>query len=135
VFFLDTNVINTVMNRRIEVIDARLQFEIVAGSRLVVPVPVLFELRYGAEKSQNPSRNHARIDEFLTAVTEIASFDDEDANEAGEIRAFLEMKGSPIGPYDLLIAAQTRRREAVLVTLNRREFERVPRLMVTDWLT
>ncbi|MGD0635835.1 MAG: type II toxin-antitoxin system VapC family toxin [Beijerinckiaceae bacterium] len=134
-FFLDTNVINTVMNRRIEVIDARLQFEIVAGSRLVVPVPVLFELRYGAEKSQNPSRNHARIDEFLTAVTEIASFDDEDANEAGEIRAFLEMKGSPIGPYDLLIAAQTRRREAVLVTLNRREFERVPRLMVTDWLT
>jgi tRNA(fMet)-specific endonuclease VapC len=123
------------MNRRIEVIDARLQFEIVAGSRLVVPVPVLFELRYGAEKSQNPSRNHARIDEFLTAVTEIASFDDEDANEAGEIRAFLEMKGSPIGPYDLLIAAQTRRREAVLVTLNRREFERVPRLMVTDWLT
>ena len=50
-------------------------------------------------------------------------------------RAFLESKGTPIGPYDLLIAAQARRREAVLVTLNRREFERVPRLMVTDWLT
>ena len=42
-------------------------------------------------------------------------------------------RSAPIGPYDLLIAAQARRRGAALVTLNRREFERVPGLMVTDW--
>jgi tRNA(fMet)-specific endonuclease VapC len=102
---------------------------------LIVPVPVLFELRYGAAKSRNPARNHERIDAFLTAITEIVEFDDADASEAGEIRAFLESKGMPIGPYDLLIAAQARRRGAVLVTLNRRQFERVPGLMVTDWRT
>jgi tRNA(fMet)-specific endonuclease VapC len=134
-FFLDTNVIIAVMNRRDDAIDVRLQNEIAAGGALIVPVPVLFELRYGAAKSQNPERNHERIDAFLTAVTEIIDFDDEDANEAGDIRAFLESQGTPIGPYDLLIAAQARRREAILVTLNRREFERVPGLMVTDWRT
>jgi tRNA(fMet)-specific endonuclease VapC len=134
-FFLDTNIIIAVMNRRDDAMDVRLQNEIETGSTLIVPVPVLFELRYGAAKSQNPARNHERIDAFLTAITEILEFDDADAREAGEIRAFLESKGAPIGPYDLLIAAQARRREAVLVTLNRREFERVPALMVTDWRT
>jgi len=134
-FFLDTDIIIAVMNRRDDAMDVRLQNEIEAGSTLIVPVPVLFELRYGAVKSQNPARNHERIDAFLTAVTEIMEFDDADAREAGEIRAFLESKGAPIGPYDLLIAAQARRRDAVLVTLNRREFERVPALMVTDWRT
>jgi tRNA(fMet)-specific endonuclease VapC len=134
-FFLDTNVIIAVMNRRDDAIDVRLQNEIAAGGGLIVPVLVLFELRYGAAKSQNPARNHERIDAFLTAITEIIGFDDTDAGEAAEIRAFLESKGTPIGPYNLLIASQARRREAVLVTLNRREFERVPGLMVTDWRT
>jgi tRNA(fMet)-specific endonuclease VapC len=41
--------------------------------------------------------------------------------------------GTPIGPYDVLIAAQARRRGAALVTSNRREFERVPGLIVADW--
>jgi tRNA(fMet)-specific endonuclease VapC len=132
-FFLDTNVIIAVMNRRDDAIDVRLQSEIAAGSTLIVPVPVLFELRYGAAKSQNSARNHERIDAFLTAITEIMEFNEADACEAGDIRAFLESKGTPIGPYDLLIAAQARRRDAVLVTINRREFERVPGLMVTDW--
>lgn len=132
-FFLDTNIIIAVMNRRVAVIDLRLQQEIAAGSVLIVPAPVLFELRYGAARSQNPARNHERIDAFLTAITEIIAFDDADSREAGEIRAFLESHGAPIGPYDILIAAQARRRGGVLVTLNRREFERVPALMVTDW--
>ena len=67
------------------------------------------------------------------ATPEILTFDPGDAQEAAEIRASLEAKGTPIGPYDILIAAQARRRGAVLVTANRREFERVSGLMVTDW--
>ena len=60
-------------------------------------------------------------------------FDIDDAREAGEIRALLEARGQPIGPCDTLIAAQARRRGATLVTLNVREFERVPSLSVEDW--
>jgi tRNA(fMet)-specific endonuclease VapC len=47
--------------------------------------------------------------------------------------AALERAGTPIGPYDVLIAAQARRRRAVLVTANGREFARVPRLKLEDW--
>lgn len=132
-FFLHTDVIIAVMNRRDGAVDARIHMEIAAGSHLAVPTPVLFELRYGAEKSPHPARNHARIDDFLTAITEIVDFDKDDAGEACEIRSSLDASGAFLAPYDILIAAQARRRGAVLVTLNRREFERVPRLMVTDW--
>jgi tRNA(fMet)-specific endonuclease VapC len=132
-FFLDKNIIIAVMNRRDEAVDLRLQHEIAAGAVLIVPVPVLFELRYGAARSQHPARNHERIDAFLAAITGIAVFDDADAREAGEIRAFLDRQGVSIGVNGPLIAAQARRRGGVLVTLNRRAFERVPALMVTDW--
>ena len=132
-FCLDANVIIGVMTRRKPALDARLRLELQRGARLVVPVPVLFELRYGADKSEAKERNHARIDDFLVAVPQIASFDAEDACEAAEIRAFLESQGLPIGPFDYLIAAQARRRGAALVTLNRVEFDRIPGLLVTDW--
>ncbi len=75
----------------------------------------------------------ARIDELFTAMSGILAFDDEDAAVAGDIRAALERLGTPIGAYDILIAAQARRRGAVMVTANRREFQRVPGLMVADW--
>jgi tRNA(fMet)-specific endonuclease VapC len=132
-FCLDTNVIIGVMTRRAPHLDERLRAELHCGSRLLVPTPVLAELRYGAAKSVAPERNHARLDDFLAAVPEIATFDADDARAAGDIRAYLEGHGKPIGPYDVLIAAQARRRGAVLVTANRREFDRVPGLMVTDW--
>jgi len=50
----------------------------------------------------------------------------EDAEELGDIRAALERAGTPIGPDDILIAAQARRRSAVLITANDREFARRP---------
>lgn len=73
------------------------------------------------------------LDAFLAEGFTLIAFDADDANEAGDIRAFLEGQGTPIGPFDYLIAAQARRRRAALVTLNRRAFERVPGLIVTDW--
>ena len=78
----------------------------------------------------NPDRLLA---EFLAPGIAVLPLDAEDAAHAGDIRAHLESKGTPIGPYDCLIAAQARRRSATLVTSNRREFERVPGLLLTDW--
>ena len=59
-------------------------------------------------------------------------FEPEDAEEAGDIRAALERAGTPIGPYDVLIAAQARRLDALLVTANTREFARVPGLKLYE---
>ena len=94
---------------------------------------MLFELDYGIAKSDRAEQARVLLDGFLSAGIGQPSFDAEDAREAADIRAFLERQGTPIGPFDYLVAAQARRRGAALVTLNRREFERVPGLMVTDW--
>jgi tRNA(fMet)-specific endonuclease VapC len=69
----------------------------------------------------------------LTLDVTAWSFEPEDAEEAGDIRAALEHAGTPIGAYDVLIAAQARRRNATLVTANKREFSRVPGLRTEDW--
>lgn len=63
----------------------------------------------------------------------ILDFDQNDAFVAGEIRAALAAKGTPIGPYDVLIAGQAKARGLTLVTNNVGEFNRVENLHVEDW--
>jgi tRNA(fMet)-specific endonuclease VapC len=46
----------------------------------------------------------------------------------------LERKGTPIGAYDMLIAAHARALDAVCVTDNIAEFKRVPALKVENWI-
>jgi tRNA(fMet)-specific endonuclease VapC len=91
---------------------------------------VAHELYFGAFKSQRAERNVALVDALQFEVVE---FDHDDARHAGEIRAFLAIRGTPIGPYDVLIAAQARARDMILVTHNTAEFERVPDLRTEDW--
>ncbi len=95
---------------------------------------MLYELWYGIDKSSHRERNAATLDAFLSLDIHPLPFDDDDAREAGDIRAELERAGTPIGPYDVLIAAQARRRGATLVTANHSEFSRVPRLATADWM-
>jgi tRNA(fMet)-specific endonuclease VapC len=90
------------------------------------------ELEYGVAKSREPAENRARSDQFLLPLR-ILPFDDAAALDYGSIRADLEVRGVGIGPTDTLLAAQARSLEAVVVTNNVAEFERVPRLVVEDW--
>jgi tRNA(fMet)-specific endonuclease VapC len=132
-FCLDTNIVIDIIGDRSTAIRARLREEVVRRSRILVPAIVLFELRFGIAKSARRKRNEQALEEYLAGRIECPAFDDADAAEAAEIRAFLERNGTPIGPYDILIAAQARRRGAALVTANLREFRRVPGLLVQDW--
>ena len=130
---LDTNAVIVALNERAPMLRSRIDAAVAAGEPLGLPAIVLYELRYGAAKSANPARNARRIDDFLAGPLSVLPFDADDAREAGEIRAVLEAAGTPIGPYDVLIAAQARRRKALLVTANAREFARVPGLAWEDW--
>jgi tRNA(fMet)-specific endonuclease VapC len=132
-FCLDTNAVIFAMNLRRPRVGERLEAELALGTRLIVPAVVRFELEYGCARSAARERSREALDAFLSAGFEQPPFDLDDAREAGEIRAELEMNGTPIGAYDTLIAAQARRRGATLVTSNMREFERVPGLKVVDW--
>lgn len=132
-FCLDTNIIIFALNRRRPRIAEKLTAELRAGTALIVPAVVLFELEYGIAKSDRREQTRTVLETFLAAGFERPAFDAADAREAGDIRAFLEERGTPIGPFDYLVAAQARRRGATLVTTNVREFARVPGLIVTDW--
>jgi tRNA(fMet)-specific endonuclease VapC len=132
-FCLDTNVIVGLMNGRPPALRVRFEAERLTGSRLALPVAALFELRFGAANSDRPEANARVLERMIGEGIEVLNFDADDAADAGEIRAYLRARGTSIGPYDILIAAQARRRGAPLVTGNVREFQRVPGLMVMDW--
>lgn len=91
---------------------------------------VAHELYFGAFKSQRRDHNLALADGLQF---EVVPFDKEDARQAGEIRAILAALGTPIGPYDVLIAGQARARGLALVSRNLREFQRVNGLTVENW--
>jgi tRNA(fMet)-specific endonuclease VapC len=112
---------------------ARLLQTLADGTVVAIPAIVLFEPWYGIKKSGRRRENTANLSAFLTLDVAPWPFESEDAEEAGDIRAALERSGKPIGPYDVLIAAQARRRGATLVTANKREFARVPGLKTEDW--
>ena len=131
---LDTNVVVALLAGRRSTVRSRFDEARVVGTPLALSAVVLFELRFGAANSARPESNQRALDVFLESGVEVVlAFDREDATEAGAIRAHLRALGKPIGRYDILIAAQARRRGATLVTSNVREFERVLGLTVVDW--
>jgi tRNA(fMet)-specific endonuclease VapC len=130
---LDTNIAIYVINRRVPALRHRLAEQLRAGTEIGFSAIALFELRYGHARSNRQAESDRLLEEFLAPGIIVLAFDEEDAAHAGDIRAYLERRGTPIGPYDYLIAAQARRRGAALVTLNTREFERVPGLLVVNW--
>ena len=69
----------------------------------------------------------------LLLVLDVLPFDDRASMEYGEIRAYLERQGTPIGPLDMLIASHARSENLILVTNNVKEFVRVPRLKIENW--
>ncbi len=95
-----------------------------------LPAIAVYELYFGAFKSQRRAHNMTLVDSLQF---EVVPFDKEDARQAGEVRAALEVLGTPIGPHDVLIAGQARARSLVLVSRNLREFQRVDGMTVENW--
>lgn len=127
---LDTNAVITLLTRRS---DALLRWvEAAEVGSLAASSVVTHELYYGAYRSQKVAFNLETL-RLLFADLAILDFDREDARVAGEIRADLARQGTPIGPYDVLIAGQARARNLTLITNNTDEFARVPGLQLQDW--
>jgi tRNA(fMet)-specific endonuclease VapC len=131
---LDTNVAIALLNEAQPRVRTRFDAARAAGTPFRLSMIVYHELMYGAAASKRRKANEDKVALFV-ASGDIAllPFEAADAIEAAEIRAQLKRTARPIGPYDVLIAAQARRAGTTLVTANMREFERVPGLIVVDW--
>jgi tRNA(fMet)-specific endonuclease VapC len=97
-----------------------------------IPTIVLFELEVGIAKSSSPNKRRLQLGN-LTATVNILSLGHEEVKCAAAIRADLESRGNPIGPYDVLIAGTALANKGVLVTHNTSEFVRIKGLQLEDW--
>jgi tRNA(fMet)-specific endonuclease VapC len=134
-YLLDTNAVIALLTNRPSTVRERLREIPTTESQLAVSSIVLFELWYGVARSRHRADNTQRLRSFMSGAVTVLPFEEEDAAMAGDLRAELERGGTPIGPYDLLIAAQALRAKATLVTANVSEFRRVPGLNWEDWST
>ncbi len=92
----------------------------------------LFELEFGIAKSLHRDLMERYLTEVCSRYT-VLNFDPVAARQAGAIRAQLQVQGTPIGPYDVLVAGVALAHDLTIVTRNVREFSRLPNLKVENW--
>ena len=127
-YLLDTNAVIALLNDQQSQTAKRARSHKPAD--IGISAIVAIELYFGAFKSRRAQDNVALVDALQFEVVE---FDKEDARQAGEIRAAQAAAGTPIGPYDILIAGQAKSRNLILVSRNCSEFGRIHGLHVESW--
>ena len=132
-YLLDTNTCIALLKGHPATVRRRFETASDAGTLVAISSVVTFELWYGVGRSSRVQANAEGLARFLAGPFELVDFDEEDARHAGGVRAALRAAGTPIGPYDVLIAGQALRHRATLVTSNAAEFGRVSGLAWEDW--
>jgi tRNA(fMet)-specific endonuclease VapC len=130
---LDTSAVIALLKNNPPGVRERLRRAVSQRASIAVSSVVLYELWYGVARSERRRENAERLRVFLSGNIDVVPFSEEDAVAAGELRAALEAAGTPIGPYDVLIAGQALRSGATLITANVSEFARVQGLAWQDW--
>lgn len=125
---LDTDICIELMRKRDDSVLRRLRRSPDVGISTVS----VSELAYAARRSADPARGIRALDELL-AIATVLPFDTDAATSAGKVRAELADRGTPIGPFDLLIAGQALAAGLTLASRNVREFRRARGLRVEKW--
>lgn len=130
-YLLDTNICIYLIKKHPPEVLAR--FQQIQLRQLHISTVTLFELYYGIEKNNSQRRNLAALENFIAPLT-IVDFTLEAAKKAAMIRSALQKQGTPIGVYDVQIAAIALSLNMTLLTNNLREFERVKGLKLENWV-
>ena len=129
-YLLDTNIcIYAIKGKFPTIADNLLSID---PDNIKISAVTVMELEYGAAKSNWSDRSREAIKAFLASF-EILPFTDMDAAVCGQLRAELAVRGTPIGAYDIMIAAQSVSRGLIVVTYNTGEFSRVSGIVPEDW--
>lgn len=129
-YLLDTNIVSDLIRNPGGRIADRIRQ--VGETAVCINLIVAGEIRFGLAKRNSPRLN-AQAEEVLSVLPVVPLEPPLDHHYA-DIRNTLEIAGTPIGPNDLWIAAHARALDAVLVTDNAAEFDRVARLRAENWL-
>lgn len=131
-YLLDTDICIYLIKTKPPSVIQRLQE--IANEEVAISAVTLFELQYGVENSLRREQASKALSHFVSSIQHILPVDEPVARYAAKIRADLKRKGSPIGPYDVLIAAVALASNLILVSNNVREFERVSDLSLENWV-
>jgi tRNA(fMet)-specific endonuclease VapC len=130
-YMLDTNICSYILKNHPA--SVRTHFNKVGADALSISTVVLAELYYGAARHPKCVAIRKEIDNFTSRLALIA-WDEAAAEQYGLIRSFLEKQGTPIGAMDMMIAAHARSLKATLVSNNARHFEKIPGLLLANWI-
>ncbi|SDB53461.1 tRNA(fMet)-specific endonuclease VapC [Desulfonatronum thiosulfatophilum] len=129
-FLLDTNILSDLVRHPQGIVAQRIREH---GEQAVfTSIIVACELRFGAAK-RNAPRLSAQVEAILAAM-DVLPLEPPADEQYARLRLHLEQNGSPIGPNDMLIAAQALAEDSILVSANTKEFRHVPGLVTVDWL-
>ena len=128
-YMLDTNICIYAMKKQIPILR---KFSQHGPEKLAISSLVAAELAFGVEKSQRSVENKKSLTLFLDSMN-IVAWDESAMWHFAEHRKKLQQAGTPIGEIDLLLASQALAMDAVLVTNNTREFERIEGLKLENW--
>jgi tRNA(fMet)-specific endonuclease VapC len=129
-YLLDTNICIYLIKKKSKSLQNRIEKE--KPYTIAISAVSVAELEFGVAKSLYPEKNKQALLEFLSPF-EIVPFSEIDCEAYGILRAYLENIGTPIGPYDLQIAAQCLYRDYCLITNNLKEFKRIKGLKIENW--
>lgn len=133
-YMLDTNICSFIMREQPEAVIRRLEQAVLRNHRIVVSAITYAEMRFGAIGKKSSPRHGQLVDAFCARLDAILSWDRAAVDATAEVKAALTAAGTPIGPNDTAIAGHAIAAGAILVTNNVREFERVPNLVLEDWV-
>jgi len=129
-YLLDTNILSDLIRNPQGSVFKKITK--IGEERIFTSILVSSELRFGACKRASKTLTE-RVEIILSNI-EVLAYDEPADQHYAIIRDYLEKNGTPIGPNDLLIAAQVLATNSVLVTANTSEFSRVPELNIENWL-
>jgi tRNA(fMet)-specific endonuclease VapC len=129
---LDTDISSYIIKKRPLSVLAR--FEQLEMEQLCISVVTYAELRYGVMRSSSQKVNLPIVEDFVSRLT-ILPWDRHAAIQYGQLRTQLEREGIPIGCMDIMIASHALSGDSILITNNLKHFQRVPNLIVENWVT
>lgn len=133
-YMLDTNICSFIIREQPEAVQKRLEQAVLRGHRIVVSAITYLEMRFGATGPKASPRQVQLVDEFCARLDAILPCDRAAVDATTDNRVAPRLAGTPIGQNDTAIACHAIAAGAILVTNNTRRFERVPGLLMEDWV-
>ena len=132
-YMLDTNICSYIMRERPESVLTELQSRVMLRDKIIISAITYAELRFGAIGKKSSRKHNIIVDEFMARIDAVLAWDKGAVEATAQIKKYLSDQGTPIGNNDTMIAGHAVSEGCILVTNNRKEFDRVPDLEVEDW--